>query len=186
MASSWVTLVDMASGYYVVEDDMDDLRGNLEKLGAMRWGPDPLSDLDDGDILGGAAFSAYEDGSNQTVTAAAEALMTFNKEQDDTNGWWASNRFTIGSGGAGSYQLACHAQFAAAPGYLEIRRSGLTTAGNFVRFAAAPGGGGTHLISGTCIMSAVAGDYFELYVLSSGTSITKLNGCAGFSGVKIA
>ena len=131
---------------------------------------------------GYVGVAAYRDNSNVTINDATATAIGFGSEEWDTDSFHDNStnnsRITIPSGKDGKYEFIVTASFNSNVGsaiQLRLYKNGsLVTSvgqanGNFAYFV-----GAIDYVAGTTVTSAVAGDYFEIFILqySSGNSKT--------------
>lgn len=187
MTSSWVALPNLASGYTVLEQDMDDLRTNIEHLGGLGIGNSTLANISDGTIFAGIGFSAYEDGSNQSISMATVTDITWNKEEFDSNSAFDGTVFTVPTGGGGrylvSYKFATSGVSYGGSEYVELV---VNSGSGFTRRDVVIFGSGLQYTAVTSLQLA-AGDTMKLRVFfppSVGT-LVKLNRVGAFQAMKV-
>jgi hypothetical protein len=174
----WNVLPDLNSGTYVVATHMDQLRENVEWLGALRVGATTLGNLSAAYILGGAGFSAY-DTSNQSFGTSL-TKVTFTLERFDTNGAYDTSNSRFTAPVAGLYLVGAHIYNTSASRLLLVKNG--TTVHQY-------GAAGLGWQEGrfTTVLSLAASDYLELQIDSTagGQTITKSSTQSEFWGVKV-
>lgn len=126
--------------------------------------------------------STYKSGSAQSLSNDVGTAITFDAEEFDTDGYHSTStntsRITIPSGKDGKFLLVANLTYAAdATGsrYIAFYKNGSRVAA-VLRMNAATEAGATTWMGGTALVSAVAGDYFEVYGFQkSGASLNVTN-----------
>lgn len=113
----------------------------------------------------GPAFSAYLS-SNQTVSAAVFTKVLLNTESFDTNSNFASSRFTPTV--AGYYQINTVSRVPSATSSLVAvyKNGSIWARGNY------PSGDSFNSVASTLVYCDGSTDYIEMYVYTSGTTIS--------------
>jgi len=130
--------------------------------------------------------------SNQTLTDETWTKVLFDTERIDSDGAFASNKFTVPVGGAGKYLVYANVSASAnGGGQLDQYRMSIYKNGSAVTLADWDGGSGQdNNISSTRILDLAEADYLEVYVRLQDTSgdPTAFGGTnyTWFGGYKIA
>jgi hypothetical protein len=105
--------------------------------------------------------------SDQTVSDNAKTLVTFDDEVYDTDSAFASNKFTVPSGGAGKYNFYIHVSLSTT-GSFGVRnpRAYIYKNGSSLYMFSGPNneqGNDTYSVTGTLSLDLSASDYIEVY-----------------------
>ena len=133
------------------------------------------------------AFMAHKTDGNQSISSDTATLITFNTEVFDSDGKYASNRFTPTV--AGKYMIGCSLRnvsvSSAATLFLMIRKNGSERLAVITRPDSNGGDAGSQLHG---IIEMDSDDYVEIYLDSSDSSATIKSGSnleSYFYGYKI-
>ena len=118
-------------------------------------------------------------GSNQTINHGSSTKVTFSHEITDPSSAFASDKFTVPSGKGGTYLFAWNLQIEDSDSAIVRMSTNLYKNGSAISSAQMRSEGGdtvfaNYTISQTRIMTASAGDYFEVYIYqesSNGSSV---------------
>ena len=128
---------------------------------------------------------AYKDDATQSVSSSTWTKVTFNAEEIDTDGWFASSRYTPQQ--AGYYYVRAQAYFLGLQNqvaYIAVWRNGAEyarTSTESVKNSA------TDLaLSGNCLVHCNGStDYFEIYVWQNGGTVNISNSGRAFTYIEI-
>lgn len=143
------------------------------------------------------AFYAYRSGSNQSVTSNTFTKVQFNSEFVDTNSAYDSStnyRFTVPAGEGGKYMFFSTLTLTTEPSFYDISNLQIALYKNGSKIANVinannKGDGGQYYHNSTTfLVSANAGDYFEIFcfAFALGPLISNYDvGTTSFGGIKI-
>jgi hypothetical protein len=172
----WNVLTDLSDGTLVTATHLDQLRENIEWLGALRVGNTTLANLAAAYILGGGGFSVY-DTTNQT--SITNHKLTFTLERFDTNGAYDTSNSRFTAPAAGLYQVGANICSNAGQTLLLVKNGS-----TFFQYGAS----GDNWTNGgfVTLLSLAASDYLELWHTSTGSAtVTKSATISEFWGVKV-
>ena len=135
-------------------------------------------------------------GSNQTINHGSNTKVTFSHEITDPSSAFASDKFTVPSGKGGTYLFAWNLQIEDSDSAITRMTTNLYKNGSAISSAQMRSEGGDTVFANftltqTRIMTASAGDYFEIYIYqesSNGSSVileASTNHNQYFSGTKL-
>ena len=135
-------------------------------------------------------------GSNQTINHGSSTKVTFSHEITDPSSAFASDKFTVPSGKGGTYLFAWNLQIEDSDSAITRMSTNLYKNGSAISSVQMRSEGGDTVFANfsltqTRIMTASAGDYFEIYVYqesSNGSSVileASTNHNQYFSGTKL-
>ena len=135
-------------------------------------------------------------GSNQTINHGSNTKVTFSHEITDPSSAFASDKFTVPSGKGGTYLFAWNLQIEDSDSAITRMTTNLYKNGSAISSAQMRSEGGDTVFANftltqTRIMTASAGDYFEVFVYqesSNGSSVileASTNHNQYFSGTKL-
>jgi hypothetical protein len=175
--------------------------GNTITIGASGNTTNIIGTLqNDGAAVGGdnkPVFAVSKSGgSNQTISHGSYTKVTFSNELFDPDSVFASDKFTVPSGKGGHYLFSWNLQIEDSDSAIVRMITQIYKNGSGVSSAQMRSEGGdtvfaNYTISQTRIVSASAGDYFEVYIYqesSNGSSVileASTNHNQFFSGTKL-
>ena len=158
--------------------------GNTITIGASGDTTNIIGTLqNDGASVGGDNLPIFavskSGGSNQTINHGSSTKVTFSHEITDPSSAFASDKFTVPTGKGGTYLFAWNLQIEDSDSAIVRMSTNLYKNGSAISSAQMRSEGGdtvfaNYTISQTRIMTASAGDYFEIYIYqesSNGSSV---------------
>ena len=137
------------------------------------------------------AFAVYSDG-DQTLTENAYTKIEWDNEAFDSDGAFASNRFTVPSGGAGKYMFAaqvfidCNAANHFYYGVTRYYVNGSSITNGMAALNMANGYGAAATVNATNGLDLSDGDYVEIYAYIDDASDTSVKAVySSFTGFKV-
>tara|TARA_A100001391_G_scaffold131884_1_gene91095 strand:- start:624 stop:1223 length:600 start_codon:yes stop_codon:yes gene_type:complete len=158
--------------------------GNTITIGASGDTTNIIGTLqNDGASVGGDNLPIFavskSGGSNQTINHGSSTKVTFSHEITDPSSAFASDKFTVPSGKGGTYLFAWNLQIEDSDSAIQRMSTNLYKNGSAVTSAQMRSEGGDTVFANftltqTRIVTASAGDYFEVYIYqesSNGSSV---------------
>lgn len=175
---TWNSLPNLAHEQLVTETHMDQLRENIEHLGAMKVGASDLSSLASGALLVGSGFLVRKTGTQSTTGTVTTKISWDAEDYDPDSAFDLSNeRYTAPSAGRYHFSYRLSTANDAQIAFTAIYLNGSEVYRFNGPYPAAVGG---------ITLTLAAGDYVELFIQQSATqNITSASNVTWWSGVKV-
>jgi hypothetical protein len=178
---TWNSLTNLAHEQLVTETNMDQIRENLEHIGAMKIGASALSAISQGTLLAGSGFMARKT-ATQSITGGVTTKIAWDAEDyDPENAFDLTNeRYIAPSTGRYLFTYRLTTVNDAQISFVAYYVNGAEV----YRFGQAGSGGNPAL--GSILLNLAANDYVELFVQKGATqNINSASNITWWCGAKV-